>query len=105
MYTYDFSTLYITLPNRLIKDKLIDLIERTFSREKTLYLACNEERAIFASDVYKNYKLWSCQKVCETLVYLLNNIFIRFGTKMYRQTIGIPMGTNGAPLVAHLFLF
>ena len=28
--TYDFSTLYTTLPHHLIKDKLIDLIERTF---------------------------------------------------------------------------
>ena len=31
--------------------------------------------------------------------------FFRFGTKLYRQTIGIPMGTNCAPLVADLFLF
>ena len=28
--TYDFSTLYTTLPHNLIKEKLIDLIERTF---------------------------------------------------------------------------
>ena len=47
----------------------------------------------------------SCQKVYDALVYLLDNIFIRFGTKLYRQTIGIPMGTNCAPLVADLFLF
>ena len=47
----------------------------------------------------------ACQKVCDALVYLLDNIFIRFGTKLYRQTIGIPMGTNCAPLVADLFLF
>ena len=31
--TYDFSTLDTTLPHNLIKDKLIDLIERTFQRE------------------------------------------------------------------------
>ena len=30
--TYDFSTLYTSLPHNLIKDKLIDLIERTFQR-------------------------------------------------------------------------
>ena len=35
----------------------------------------------------------------------MDNIFIRFGTNLYRQTIGIPMGTNCAPLVADLFLF
>ena len=45
--TYDFPTLYTTLPHHLIKDKLIDLIERTFSREKELYLACNDQRAFF----------------------------------------------------------
>ena len=66
-------------------------------------MACNEECAFFTSDVYSN--LWSCQKVCDALVYLLDNIFIRIGTKLYRQTIGIPMGTNCAPLVADLFLF
>ena len=106
MSTYNFSTLYTTLPHHLIKDKLIDLINRTFIRENTQYLACNEECVFFfTSDVYNNRNLWSCQKVCDALVYLLDNIFIRFGTKLYRQTIGIPMGTNCAPLVADLFLF
>ena len=49
--TYDLSTLFTTLPHQLKKDKLIDLIEHTFSREKTLYLACNDQRASFTSDV------------------------------------------------------
>ena len=30
--TYDFSTLYTTLPHNLIKEKLLDLIEWTFKR-------------------------------------------------------------------------
>ena len=37
--------------------------------------------------------------------FLLDNIYIRFGTKLYRQIVGIPMGTNCAPLVADWFLF
>ena len=40
-----------------------------------------------------------------TLSFLLDNIYIRFVTKLYRQTVGIPIGTNYAPLVADLFLF
>ena len=98
-------TLHTTLLHNLIKYKLIDLINRTFIQENTQYLACNEECAFFTSDVYNNYNLWSCQKVCDALVYLMDNIFFRFGTKLYRQNIGIPMGTNCAPLVADLFLF
>ena len=51
----------------------------------------------------KKYNLWPCQKVCEALTFLLDNIYIRFGSKLYRQIVGIPMGTNCAPLVADLF--
>ena len=43
--------------------------------------------------------------MCDALHYLLNNIFIRFGPKLYRQIVGILMGTNCAPLAADLFLF
>ena len=105
MSTYDFSTLYTTLPHNLIKDKLIDLIERTFQREASPYLACSDRNAFFTSEKPKKYHAWSCQNVCDALTFLLDNIFIRFGTKLYRQVVGIPMGTNCAPLVADLFLF
>ena len=103
--TYDFSTLYTTLPHNLIKDKLVDLIERTFQREGCLYIACNDRIAFDTSDAVRNYNLWYCQKVCDALTFLLDNIYIRFGSKLYRQIVGIPMGTNCAPLVADLFLF
>ena len=104
--TYDFSTLYTTLPHNLINEKLTELIEQTFNREGSLYLACNDKKSpFFTSEQPKRYKLWSCQKMCDALHYLLDNIFIRFGSKLYRQIVGIPMGTNFAPLVADLFLF
>ena len=41
----------------------------------------------------------------DALIYLLDNIYIRLGSKLYRQNEGISMGTNCAPLVADLFLF
>ena len=44
--------------------------------------------------------------MCDALHYLLDNINIRFGSKLYtRQIVGIPMGTNCVPLVVVLFLF
>ena len=86
MSTYDFSTLYTTLSK--------------------LYLACNDKKAFFTSaDRNRGYYLWSCQNLCDALSFLLDNIYIRFGTKLYRQIVGISMGTNCAPLVADLFLF
>ena len=60
---------------------------------------------IFTSENPKKYHVWSCQNVSDALTFLLDNIFIRFGTKLYRQVVGFTMGTNCAPLVADLFLF
>ena len=42
--------------------------------------------------------------MCDASIYLLDNIYIRFGTKLYRQIVGIPMGVYCSPLVADLFL-
>ena len=103
--TYDFSALYTTLINNLIKDKLIDLIEKTFQREGSPYIACNDKNAFFTSEKPKKYHALSYQNVCDVLIFLLDNIFIQFGTKLNRQIVWIPMGTNCAPLVADLFLF
>ena len=52
--TYDFSTLYTTLPRNLIKEKLTELIEQTFNREGSLYLACNDKNAFFTSENLNN---------------------------------------------------
>ena len=87
-----------------IKDRLVDLIERIFKREDSLYSACNDRNA-FTSDTVRNYNSWSCQKVCEAITFLLDNIYIRFGSKLYKQIVGIPMVTNCAPFVANLFFF
>ena len=105
MSTYDFSTLYTTLPHHLIKDKLIDFINRTFIRENTQYLSCNEECALFISDVYKNYNLWSCQQVCYALVCLLDNIVLDLDLNFIGKLLVFRWELICASLVADLFLF
>ena len=84
--TYDFSTLYTTLPYNLIKEKIINFIEWTFKREGSPYIVCKERQAFFTSADTKRYT--------NKLLY-----------KLYKQIVGIPMGTNCAPLIADLFLF
>ena len=36
--------------------------------------------------------------------FLVDNIFVVFGGKVFQQTVGIPMGTNCATLLADIFL-
>ena len=39
------------------------------------------------------------------LDFLVDNIYVVFGDQVFQQSIGIPMGTNCAPLLADLFLY
>ena len=78
------------------------MIERTFyKKEGKLCLACNDKKAFSLQ-----------QTIIEDITFGLVRMYVtpyRFswtiGTKLYRQIIGIPMGTNCAPLLADLFLF
>jgi hypothetical protein len=36
------------------------------------------------------------------LEFLIDNVFISFGGTLFQQVVGIPMGTNCAPLLADL---
>ena len=78
--TYDFSIVYTTSPQN---KKQVILIESSYHREGTLYLACGDKIAFFTLDDQKRFKLWLL------MLYFLDDIFIRFGTKLYRQIVEI----------------
>ena len=78
---------------------------KEFSKEKVIFILhvmiC---MLFFNSDAVGNYNLWSCQKECKALTFLLDNICIKLGSKLYRQTVSIPVSTI-ASLVAELFCY
>ena len=55
------SQLLLKELNYIFIDQLVDF-ENTFRREEVLYLACNEERAFFASEEHKNMICWIVKK-------------------------------------------
>ena len=55
-----FSTLYISLPHNLIKDKLIGLIERTSNREGSPNLASNDRNTFFLHRKKKLKNIMHC---------------------------------------------
>ena len=50
------------------------------------------------------YTYFSCRELCLAIDFLIDNIYVRFGNSVFRQVVGIPMGTNSASLLADLFL-
>ena len=62
-------------------------------------------RAGWTDKPRKNTLALNCSKVIRLLNWLIDNIFVTFGDKIFRQKSGIPMGTECAPFLANLFLY
>ena len=49
--------------------------------------------------------MYTADNICTMIKSLIDNIFVQFVGCLFRQVIGIAMGTNCAPLLADLFLY
>ena len=48
---------------------------------------------------------WNKDELIGHVNWLISNIYVTCGDSMFKQVIGIPMGTDCAPFLANLFLF
>ena len=63
------------------------------------------KRAFFSNKKYDSYECMTCAELCEAFTFLIDNIYVQFEGMVYQQIVGIPMGTNCAPLIADCFYF
>ena len=89
----------------LIKAKVLSLVNWCFNRESKFYLCTSLKAGFFCNKKYDSYRCWSCTELCEAFTFLMENIYVQFDGMVYQQIVGIPMGTNCAPLIADLFLY
>ena len=59
----------------------------------------------FLNKIQKGKTCYFEEQVISMLEFLIDSIFVSFGGTLFQQAVGIPMGTNCAPLLADLFLF
>ena len=107
--SFDFSTLYTTIPYDKLKSKLKEIINKCFCHKNGnrlfQYVVIGYKDTYFVRDHSDAPQKYSDTGVIKMLEYLIDNIFVEFGGRIFQQTIGIPMGTNCAPLLADLFLY
>jgi hypothetical protein len=107
--TFDFSTLYTTIPHSKLKEKLKALVHLCFvkkdGKRRFKYLVLGRDKPYFVVNHSDSNKKYSEDDICGMLDFLIDNIFVMFGGRVFQQTVGIPMGTNCAPLLADLFLY
>jgi hypothetical protein len=118
VYTGDFSTMYTTIPH----SELFAAIEHV-TREAFEWAAVNTVKVDVEStcvEMVATTCTWvrgsgskhgekihtlTLRDLNDLVRFLVSNTFLCNGDSVYRQTVGIPMGTNCAPVLANLFLY
>ena len=107
--TYDFSTLYTTIPHTKLKARLSELIKNAFKckygKKRYEYIVVGHNSTYFVKNTSNAKNKYTEDDIVRILDFLIDNIFVECGGVIFQQVIGIPMGTNCAPLLADLFLY
>ena len=107
--TFDFSTFYATIPHTKLKGRLRELVQLCFikrnGQRRYKYLVLGRDRSYFVRKHSDSTKRFAGTDIINMLQFLIDNIFIIFGGRVFQQTVDIPMGANCAPLLADLFLY
>ena len=106
--SYDFSTLYTSIPHAALKEALESLIQEAYKVRDSEYIVADTNGNAYWSDVPSTSSAkYSINEdmLIAYVEYFIDNIYVSIGNRVHRQCIGIPVGTDCAPLVANLFLY
>ena len=108
--TLDFSTLYTSIPHDLLKSRISNLLHNTFRKKDGnvgyIHIKVTRAKRYFPHDINGGGdNMYTADNICKMIEFLIDKFFVQFGRRLFRQAIGIPMGTNCAQLLADLFLY
>ena len=69
------------------------------------HIKADRNKSCFTSDLLNGDNKYNANDICKMIEFLVDNIYVRFGGQLFQQMVGIPMGTNCAPLLADLFVY
>ena len=69
------------------------------------FLVLGREGPYFVKEHSDSKIKYTEDDIINMLEFLVDNIFVVFGGKVFQQIVGIPMGTNCAPLLADIFFY
>ena len=101
--TWDFSTLYTKIPLDKLKEKVSVFVRKVYAgiskSKKADFITCSDKfkTAYFSKSKSKTNTSYSCDQLIQEINCIADNSYIVYHDKVYRQKIGIPMGTNCAP--------
>ena len=95
------------IPHDLTRSRISNLVHNAFRKKdgsvRYTYINVTRAKGYFTRDINGGGdNMYTADNITQ---HLIDNTFVQFGGRPFRQVIGIPMGTNCAPLLADLFLY
>ena len=88
---------------------MAELIRNTFrfkyGKKRYKYIVIDYKSIYFVRNHSEVKHKYTEDDIVRMIEFLVDNIFVECGGVIFQQVIGIPMGTNCAPLLADLFLY
>ena len=104
-----FFTLYTTIPHQKLKSRLAIITQNSFTHKngnrRYKFLVFGREGPYFVEEHPDSKNKYTEDDIINMLEFLVDNIIVVFWGKVFQQIVGIPMGTNCAPLLADIFLY
>ena len=101
--TFDFATLYTKIPHELLIEALNSIVDFAFKGGLANAVYVNKYGASWRNSAgARVYKICDIKKA---LKYSIENAYFQAGNLVFRQKIGIPIGSDPAPFFANLFLY
>jgi hypothetical protein len=70
-----------------------------------MYINANMKKAYFSDEKQRGFHSYTQQQLVHILVFILDNIFVKFGDSIFKQVIGIPIGLDSGQDIANLLLY
>ena len=108
--TSDFLTLYTSIPHDLLKSRISSLVHNAFRKKdgsvRYTHIKVTRSKGYFTHDINSGKdNMYTADNICEMIEFLIDNVFVQFGGRIFHQVTGVPMGKNCAPSLADLFLY
>ena len=104
--SFDFSTLYTNIPHAKLFHALSSIINFIFKGGACSYISVNKSGVARWSKRCNNISSsYDKGTILKAVKYLLDNCQFQFGNRLFKQVVGIPMGSDPAPYFANLFLY
>ena len=82
-----------------------NVITRAYEGMGKEYISVYRTQAKWVNSHKESTKAYTKDQLIEMINFLIDNVYVTCGDSLFRQAIGIPMGTDCAPFLANLFLY